>query len=150
MEFSEFKNFIRDNIKIIENENREFENVEIEQNKCCSYSEEKKNEYLNNKFNGENGVYDKLQNYFNTLKINSERQRDKYIADYSMKLKSSFGEYNEEEKDNVYLIRNKLNDLINHLYSGIIDYQSYVEKSLEESRKTFRNKIKRKKKKLSP
>ena len=42
MEFSEFKNFINENIHIIENDNIELVTVEPEECDCCDYTEEKK------------------------------------------------------------------------------------------------------------
>ena len=140
MEFSEFKEFIRKNINIIENDNIELENVETEKDDCCGYSEKKKNDYLNEKFEEEKK---KLQKYFNNLKENSKKQENKYINDYLIKLSTSFGDYNKEEKNNINSIKCKLNNIINDLFSSINDYQLYVEKSIEKSERMSRNEIKK-------
>ena len=142
MEFSEFKEFIRKNINIIENDNIELENVETEKDDCCGYSEKKKNDYLNEKFEEEK---EKLEKYFNNLKENSKKQENKYINDYLIKLSTSFGNYNKEEKNNINSIKCKLNNIINDLFSSINDYQLYVEKSIEKSERMFRNEIKKEK-----
>ena len=140
MEFSEFKNFINENIHIIENDNIELVTVEPEECDCCDYTEEKKNAYLNDKFQSEE---EKLQRYFNILKDNSIKQRDTNIEDYLMKLDSSFGDYNQEEKRNISLIKDDLNKIINELFNGISDYHSYVEQSFEKSERIFQKEIKR-------
>ena len=142
MEFSEFKEFIRKNINIIENDNIELENVETEKDDCCGYSEKKKNDYLNEKFEEEKK---KLQKYFNNLKENSKKQENKYINDYLIKLSTSFGNYNKEEKNNINSIKCKLNNIINDLFNSINDYQLYVEKSIEKSERMFRNEINKEK-----
>ena len=102
MEFSEFKKFINENIHIIENDNIELVPVEPEECDCCDYTEEKKNAYLNDKFQSEE---EKLQRYFSILKENSIKQRNINFVDYLMKLYSSFGDYNQEEKRNISLIK---------------------------------------------
>ena len=140
MEFSEFKKFINENIHIIENDNIELVPVEPEECDCCYYTEEKKNAYLNDKFQSEE---EKLQRYFNILKDKSINQRDTNIADYLMKLDSSFGDYNQEEKRNISLIKDDLNKIINELFNGISDYHSYVEQSFEKSERIFQKEIKR-------
>jgi hypothetical protein len=139
MEFNEFKDFIKNNIKIIENENINFENVDTEDaEKCCGYSEEKKNEYIDKKFEKEKS---KLQKYFDILIKNTENQKNQYIKDYLEKLNTSFGEYNEEEKKNIKLIETQINYIINGIFHGISDYHLYVEESAETSDNIFKNEI---------
>ena len=138
MEFNEFKDFIKNNIKIIENENIDLENVDTEDDECCGYSEEKKNEYLDKKFEKEKS---KLQKYFDILIKNTEKQKNQYIKDYLEKLNTSFGEYNEEEKKNIKLIETQINYIINGIFHGISDYHLYVEESAETSDNIFKNEI---------
>jgi len=135
MEFSEFNEFIKDNINVIENENIELENVETEKDECCGYSEEKKNQYLEEKLNDEKK---KLHKYFQILKENSEKQKNKYINNYLVKLSAYFGEYNKEEKKNIISIQTVLNNTINEIFKDINDYHLYVEKSYENSVVTFK------------
>ena len=143
IEFSEFKEFIKNNIDIIQNENKDLENVETEEDECCGYSEEKKNEYLKKKCDVE---VKKLENYFNILKANCEKQKYKYINDYFVKLSTYFGEYNREEKKNINTIKQALNKIINEMFKGISDYHSYVEKSYEDSVLLYKKQVKKIKK----
>ena len=130
IEFSEFKEFIKNNIDIIQNENIDLENVETEKDECCGYSEEKKNAYLKKKCEDE---IKKLDKYFKILIGNCEKQKIKYINNYSVKLSTYFGEYNREEKKNIITIKQVLNNIINEMFKGISDYHSYVAKSYENS-----------------
>ena len=138
MEFNEFKKFIKNNIKIIENTSIDLENVETENDECCGYSEEKKNEYLANKYENEKS---KLQKYFDILIQNTEKQKNDYITKYLAELSTSFGKYNQEEKKNINSIKTQLDKIINDIYHGISDYHLYVEESAKNSNNIFKNEI---------
>ena len=95
IELKKFKDFIKNNINIIENDIIELENVATDKGDWCDYSKEKKDAYIEEKYKSEK---ENLQKYYNILKENSNKQRDKYIKDYLEKLTSSFGDYHQEEK----------------------------------------------------
>ena len=129
IEFNEFTKFIENNIKIIENENSEIENVEVDEGNICDYSENEKNNYLERKFKTEEN---KLKYFFDILMTNVNKQQSKYIKEYLMKLSSFFGDYNNEEKTKINLIKTELNNIINDLFQSISDYHLYAEKSIRK------------------
>ena len=141
MELSEFKKFIKDNIRVIENENIELENVRNEEGvDCCGYSKEKKNKYLDKIYEDE---LNNLKKYFNILIENSKKQKNKSINEYLIKLSTSFGEYNQEEKNNINSIKIELNSIINKLFKDINDYHLYAQKSFENGENIFKNEMNR-------
>ena len=74
----------------------------------------------------------KLKYFFDILMTNVNKQQSKYIKEYLMKLSSFFGDYNNEEKTKINLIKTELNNIINDLFQSISDYHLYAEKSIRK------------------
>ena len=138
----EFKDFIENNIKIIENESKGLGNVDSKEDEWSFYSVEKKNIYFDKKYSL---VKIKLQKYFDIFLKSTNKQKEDLIKNYLDKLSTSFGNYNQEEKKKIETIKTELINILNSMHQGINNYHSYVEESFKESENIFKNELQKQK-----